>query len=671
VKVRAGGRVVSVAVVSALGVRATGEREVLGLDVGPTEAGAFWRHCVHGRVACELSGARLVISDAQQGLKDAGATALPGTRWQCGRVHTVRTQSPKRVRRWAATRRAGRSERDDVADLQCLVADDDALHQELQQLLPLLEGHRRQPVAHPGAERPQAAQHVLRVEPLPPEPLPLGLLVQQPAPPLLEQHPALGQLPQLDDRGLVGVEQSLLLPPEPLQARREPPALGLLVLVALRGFLHERLELRHQPARVFQEPAQVLPDGRLQLVRPDRPPSADLPARAQDRVFAAALVVAPLRLPGRRRVVRPEHGQPAAGARQQAAQQVPVPGVVAEGERRVAGELLLRLGERRLVHDGRHRDRDPLLARPELAARRLARARPAARARLRRAHVAVAVGVGRAGVGRVGQDAVDDRLRPWALARARVPRPEVQPLEDLAERQPLVDEPAVEHARDRRLGVVDDQVAGRPVALGHVAVAVGRPAAEVLAGAGLLQLAPSEPLPEQRPLVFGDRALDLQQQLLVGVVADGALQEGDLAAGAAQLLQQQHLVGVLAGQAVGAEDGHRPELPGLGVVPQPVQARPVQARAAVALVRVDVRRVERVAVPIHPGAQRGQLALNGLLASLPLGRDAGVDRDLHHGPPAARAAPACRRPTPAGRGALPATSDTPRAGVAGRRALSP
>src|SRR4051794_11602236 len=42
VKVREAGRVVSMAVVIAVGVRASGEREVLGVDIGPSEEGAFW-----------------------------------------------------------------------------------------------------------------------------------------------------------------------------------------------------------------------------------------------------------------------------------------------------------------------------------------------------------------------------------------------------------------------------------------------------------------------------------------------------------------------------------------------------------------------------------------------------------------------------------------------------
>jgi transposase-like protein len=41
-KVRANGRVVSTAVLIAVGIRSTGEREILGLDVGPAEDFQFW-----------------------------------------------------------------------------------------------------------------------------------------------------------------------------------------------------------------------------------------------------------------------------------------------------------------------------------------------------------------------------------------------------------------------------------------------------------------------------------------------------------------------------------------------------------------------------------------------------------------------------------------------------
>jgi transposase-like protein len=90
VKVRDGGRVVSLAVVLAVGVRATGEREVLGLDVGPSEDGAFWLQFLRGLVARGLTGVELVISDAHHGLKGAIAAVLQGAAWQRCRVHFVR-----------------------------------------------------------------------------------------------------------------------------------------------------------------------------------------------------------------------------------------------------------------------------------------------------------------------------------------------------------------------------------------------------------------------------------------------------------------------------------------------------------------------------------------------------------------------------------------------------
>jgi len=89
-KVRQDGRVVSMAAVIAIGVNAEGRREVLGLDVGPSEEGAFWQQFLRALVGRGLAGVRLVISDAHAGLKRALATVLQGASWQRCRVHFVR-----------------------------------------------------------------------------------------------------------------------------------------------------------------------------------------------------------------------------------------------------------------------------------------------------------------------------------------------------------------------------------------------------------------------------------------------------------------------------------------------------------------------------------------------------------------------------------------------------
>ena len=190
---------------------------------------------------------------------------------------------------------------------------------------------------------------------------------------------------------------------------------------------------------------------------------------------------------------------------------------------------------------------------------------------------------------------MDDRGRPQPPPAARPPRALGQPLEDLADCHPLVDQPAVQGPHQLGLDLVDRQVSGHAIAGRDVAVAVGGPPGDPGAGPGLLQLATAEAVAEQGPLVLGDGALDLEQELVVRVVGDRPLDELDVAAVLAELLQEEDLVGVLAGQAVGAEDGQDVELAVAGGVPQAVESGAVQALAGVALVGEDVLGAELMA----------------------------------------------------------------------------
>ena len=90
VKAHEGASVVSKAIVIATGVTAAGDREVLGLAVGDSEDGAFWTAFARSLRARGLTGVRLVISDAHQGLKAAIATVFLGAAWQRCRVHFLR-----------------------------------------------------------------------------------------------------------------------------------------------------------------------------------------------------------------------------------------------------------------------------------------------------------------------------------------------------------------------------------------------------------------------------------------------------------------------------------------------------------------------------------------------------------------------------------------------------
>jgi putative transposase len=82
--------VVSKAIVIATGVAADGNREVLGLAVGDSEDTTFWTAFLRDLRARGVSGVRLVISDAHQGLRTAIDKVMLGAAWQRSSVHDPR-----------------------------------------------------------------------------------------------------------------------------------------------------------------------------------------------------------------------------------------------------------------------------------------------------------------------------------------------------------------------------------------------------------------------------------------------------------------------------------------------------------------------------------------------------------------------------------------------------
>jgi putative transposase len=93
VKVRQAGRIVSVAVIIAVAVNTDGRREVLGLQVGPSEAEPFWTSFLRSLTRRGLRGVKLVISDSHEGLKKAAAKVLSAT-WQRCRVGSLKKSAP-------------------------------------------------------------------------------------------------------------------------------------------------------------------------------------------------------------------------------------------------------------------------------------------------------------------------------------------------------------------------------------------------------------------------------------------------------------------------------------------------------------------------------------------------------------------------------------------------
>jgi putative transposase len=90
VKARVGGRIVARAVIVATGVSRSGDREVLGVEVGDSEDGTFWIAFLRSLRARGLSGVKLVISDAHLGLREAISAVMLGATWQRCKVHLAR-----------------------------------------------------------------------------------------------------------------------------------------------------------------------------------------------------------------------------------------------------------------------------------------------------------------------------------------------------------------------------------------------------------------------------------------------------------------------------------------------------------------------------------------------------------------------------------------------------
>ena len=88
-KEREGGRIVSTAVIVAVGVNTLGKREVIGVASGPSEAEPFWKGFLRSLADRGLRGVKLVISDDHKGLRSAAGKVFNATQQRC-RVHWMR-----------------------------------------------------------------------------------------------------------------------------------------------------------------------------------------------------------------------------------------------------------------------------------------------------------------------------------------------------------------------------------------------------------------------------------------------------------------------------------------------------------------------------------------------------------------------------------------------------
>jgi transposase-like protein len=88
-KTREAGRIVSTAVILAVGVNSDGRREVLGVATGASEAEPFWTAFLRSLADRGLRGVKLVTADDHKGLRAAASRVFHASLQRC-RVHWMR-----------------------------------------------------------------------------------------------------------------------------------------------------------------------------------------------------------------------------------------------------------------------------------------------------------------------------------------------------------------------------------------------------------------------------------------------------------------------------------------------------------------------------------------------------------------------------------------------------
>jgi transposase-like protein len=89
IRVRENGRILSRAVILAVGLNEDGRREVLGVATGPSEAETFWTDFLRSLADRGLRGVKLVVADDHKGLRAAARRVFDATHQRC-RVHWLR-----------------------------------------------------------------------------------------------------------------------------------------------------------------------------------------------------------------------------------------------------------------------------------------------------------------------------------------------------------------------------------------------------------------------------------------------------------------------------------------------------------------------------------------------------------------------------------------------------
>jgi hypothetical protein len=525
---------------------------------------------------------------------------------------------------------AGRTGRDHIADLNCIILDNDPVNEQFNQFSFLLEIRILQPDLDPATEildrSGQAGEFIL----------PVYLLEKL----LFQVFQALTFAIQISSSALVFRQRD-----DPIQISfGEPVQLGLKSNLSTAQVFASRLQLLREPVTPLrslqsrgndfgmgQHLTQIIPDQFIQLVGWDITSQTTMVEMGIDRIR-----LSPTDIIGIARVqLARGAAEVASPTAHQTSQEVFVGCVVAAGKLLVVGQLGLDLLKLLQLHDGRNiGHRDPFFC----GDRRMTPIGSAhgmggrsAPARLNHAGTPY---VNSASIRGIGQDGSCGGCVPVFATLGGRDAHFKQMFDPSVEGSVFLQIIGKHSPHHRRFRFVDRD-------LGRISGAIWinlKPIHRLGPGqqnpSSIFRLTPSaHSVSNQGPFVFGHCPTDLQHQLVMGILTDWTIQKLDLTTIFHPFFQQHQLVNIIPGQTIRRSDHKAVNLPSRDLISQPIQTRPVEASATMTIISKDVLARQLPSLLADITHQPFQLLFDRLGLRLTQGRDPRINRYSHVAPP--------------------------------------
>src|SRR3990170_8191403 len=286
------------------------------------------------------------------------------------------------------------------------------------------------------------------------------------------------------------------------------------------------------------------------------------------------------------------------------------------------------------AHEGRNRDRNPLLSRAFFGGAGAGRKSAAA---AQKARDFLSLGLFRFAkarhplVGRITQHRPDGGSFPKGVSSTRGNALGIEPADNRSDAPSLFSIQTVDLANHGGLFLNDFIERCGGFRFLDVAVTIRRPTKHIdQAALGTVSLSSAGALGDLRSLVLCDHPLELHQKLFFRGGDLRRLDKANLDSMSGEFLHQQNLIGILAAEPVGGVNQNRFNRSFGSQIPQPLQRRPHENRSAVTFVLKDPLRRDRVPMGLSVFQQRGPLASDGLLFFLPIRGNPRVNRRCFH-----------------------------------------